>query len=145
MKNSPRAVIIRLSILLLLSCIAAFAWEASRNSGLQPVTGHVVKVKQVFAGRGGDYEEFTIRYRLHGKDYYFVTRRGILDALGDLQDLQRGDSVPLAASTKPPYRAILDTFNGRYGITLCFLVLAGIFFVVVAASALTGRLSLTRA
>ncbi len=140
MTPSPHAAIIRISILLLVTCALAFGWEASRNTGFLHVTGHVVQVKNVFSGRGGDNKEFTILYNLQGKDYYLVTRRGILDSLGALRDLQRGDSVPVAARSNPPHRAILDTLSGRYGITLCFLVLAAVFGVVVAVMRLTGRL-----
>ncbi len=139
MNPSPRAAIARISILLLLTCAVAFGWETSKNSGLQPVIGHVVKVKRVFAGRGGDSKEFTIRYSLQGKNYYLVTRRGILDSLGTLRGLQRGDSVPVAASPTAPHRAILDTLSGRYGGTLCFAVLAAVFGVSVAVLGLTGR------
>lgn len=144
MNASPRAAILRLSILLLLSCAVAFGWEASRNAGLKHVTGYVVKVRRVPGGGGGDSEEFTIRYRLQGNDYYLVTRRGILDSLGALRNLQRGDTVPVAASSRPPHRAILDTLSGRYGITLCFLALAAIFAVAVATLVIRGRVSLSR-
>jgi hypothetical protein len=113
MNPSPRAAIARISILLLLTCAVALGWETSKNSGLQPVVGHVVKVKRVFAGRGGDGKEFTIRYSLQGKNFYLVTRRGILDSLGTLRGLQRGDSVPA--------------------------VLAAVFGVSVAVLGLTGR------
>ena len=131
MNASPRAVIARLSILLLAVCALSFGWEATKNSGLKRMSGCVVRVKRAFGGRAGDNREFTIRYRLKGKDYYLVTRRGILDSLGSLRGLQPGDNVPLAVSPNPPHSAVLDTLNGRYEITLCFALLAAVYGIVV--------------
>jgi hypothetical protein len=127
----------------LITCAITFGWETSRDSRLQRVTGDVVKVENVFAGNGGDSKKFTIRYSMRGRDYYLVTRRGILDSLGALRGLQRGDRVPLAANPDPPHRAILDTLSGRYGITLCFVALAAIFFVAIVTAMATGRVSLS--
>jgi len=140
MGNSPRAVIARIAILLLVTCAASFAWETANNAGAQHVIGTVVHVRPVLAGRGGDNEEFTIRYRWHGQAHALVTRRGIVDALGSLRGLKMGDSMGLAVHPDAPDRAVLDTLSGRYGITLSFAVLSAVFAVAMAILAFTGRL-----
>ena len=141
MSNAPRAVITRIAILLLITCTASFAWETARNAGAQHVIGTVVHVRPVLAGRGGDNEEFTIRYRWHGQTHALVTRRGILDALGALRGLKTGDSVGLAVRPDAPDRAVLDTLSGRYGITLSFAVLSAVFAVAMTIMAFAGRLT----
>ncbi len=132
MNASPRAATTRISILLLVLCAVSFGWEAYRNSGLLHLSGRVVEEGRALGGKGGDNKEFTIRYRVQGEDYSLISRRGILDQLGGLRGLQRGDIVPLAVSPAPPHRAILDTLSGRYGMTLCFVALSAVFFVVAA-------------
>lgn len=139
MNASPRAAIIRLSILLLVVCAGSFGWERANHSGLQPTTGEVIAVRQVFAGKGGDSKEFTIRYHWQNEDYRLVTRRGILDALGGLRGLRRGDTVPLALNPEAPHSAVLDTVTGRYGGTLCFVTLAVVYFLVVLVLAMKGK------
>lgn len=132
MNTIPRGAKIRLSVLLIAACLTAFAWEASNNAGSRHVAGVVVKVENVLAGKGGDSKEFTVRYTMQGRNYYLVSRRGILDSLGSLRNLQRGDRVPLVVSAGPPFKAGFDTLSGRYPITLCFLALSAVFFAVVA-------------
>jgi len=144
MNTIPRSAILRLSILLLATCAAAFAWEASTNAGSRHVTGCVVKVEHVFARKGGDSQAFTVRYNVQGKNYFLVSRRGIVDSLGSLRNLQRGDRVPLAVSATPPFKAVFDTLSGRFPITLCFVVLTAVFFVAAAIPMLTGRRSSSR-
>lgn len=138
MNTIPLAVKIRLSVLLLAACIAAFAWESCIHSGYRRVSGDVVKVEHVFAGKGGDSKAFTVRYTMRGKNYYFVSRRGILDSLGSLRNLRQGDRVPLAVSPTPPFKAVFDTLSGRYPITLCFLALTAVFLTVLVKPTRTG-------
>lgn len=130
MDPSPRAALTRVLVLLMLVVLVSFAWESWRNVGMHPATGEVVKVRQVVGSRGGDGEEFTIRYQAGGEDRYLITRRGILDSLGSLRNLGRGDSVPVEVNSAPPYRAEIDTLTGRYGVTLCFAVLAALVLVI---------------
>jgi len=144
MNPSMRNVVIRLSILLLVTFVITFAWEMSRNAGLKPVSGYVIKVENVFSSKGGDTKEFTIRYSFQGEKYYLVTRRGIIDSLSGLHDLKRGDSISLAVNPEKPDNALLNTFNSLYAITLCFVVLSAVFFVVIIVLALRGRLSSSR-
>ena len=139
MNASPRAAITRLSFLLLVICAVSFGWEKANNSDLQRTTGQVVAVRQVFAGKGGDGKEFTIHYQWQKRDYQLVTRRGILDSLGSLRGLQRGANVPLAVSPESPHRAVVDTITGRYGVTLCFVALTGVFFLVVLSLAIKNK------
>jgi hypothetical protein len=138
MNTIPRAAKMRLLVLLLAACITAFVWEASKGAGSRHVTGYVVKVEQVLAGKGGDSKEFTVRYAVQGENYYLVTRRGILDSLGSLRNLQRGDLVPLVVSADPPFKAAFDTLSGRYSITLCFVTLSAVFLTVMIIPMLTG-------
>jgi hypothetical protein len=135
MNASPRAAITRISILLLVICAVAFGWERAKNAGLRRTTGQVVAVHQVLAGTGGDSKEFTIHYQWQKKDYQLVTRRGILDSLGSLRRLQRGDNVPLAVSPESPRQAVVDTITARYGVTLCLATLTAVFFLVALSIA----------
>lgn len=128
-----RGAIFRITVLLLVSGIIAFGWEANRSTHARRLEGLVVRVQAVPAAGGGDNKAFTIRYAFQGRDHVVVVRRGILDALGRLGHLQRGDRVPLAVDPLSPQRAALDTFSTRYGVTLCFVVLGAIFSVVVVA------------
>ena len=130
---------VRIAILLLATCAGAFAWEHARGAGLVHRTGEVVAVHHVLAGRGGDGEAFTIRYRLAGADHRFTTRRGILDHLGRLRGLAIGDPVPVAVDPKAPHHAVLDTVSGRYGLTLTFAALAAIFGAVLGITWLRTR------
>ena len=98
MNASPRAAAIRISILIVVLCAVSFGWEAYRNSGLLHLSGRVIGEGRVLGGKGGDNKEFTIRYRVQGEDFSFISRRGILDQLGGLRGLRRGDTVPLAVS-----------------------------------------------
>ncbi len=139
MAGPGKAALIRIAILLLATCAGAFFWEHARTRGFVHRTGEVVAVHRVLAGRGGDGEAFTIRYRVGGASHQFTTRRGILDHLGALSGLARGDRVPVAADPDPPYHAVLDTVTGRYGLTLTFGALAVIFGGVLGILALRGR------
>lgn len=139
MNASPRAAISRISFLLLVICAVTFGWEKANNSDLQRTTGRVVAVRQVSAGKGGDGKEFTIHYQWQKKNYQLVTRRGILDSLGSLRGLQRGDDLPLAVSPESPHRAVVDTITGRYGVTLCFVALITVFFLVVLSLAIKNK------
>jgi hypothetical protein len=134
-----RGAIIRMTVLLLVSGTIAFGWEAFKNAEALRLEGLVVRVQAVPAGRGGDSQAFTIRYAFQGRDHVIVLRRGILDALGRLHHLQPGDRVPLAVDPQSPQRATLDTLSARYGVTLCFIVLGGIFALVAAAVGLRRR------
>lgn len=141
MNQTIRNAVIRISVLLILICAVSFWWEASRNSSLQSLTGNVTRVRNVFSSKGGDTKEFTIRYIFKGKRYYLVTRRGIIDSIGGLRGLKRGDSVALAVDPDNPDNALLNTFNSLYAITLCFVTLSAVFFVVVIVLAIRGLLS----
>jgi hypothetical protein len=140
MSNSPRAALARIFILLLVCCISAFAWEQHTVSGMQQITGTVISVKPVLAGKGGDHREFTIRYLWQGKAHVLITRRGIIDALGTLKNLSAGEHVALAIQPASPERAMLDTISNRYLLTLCFAILTIIFGTVVAIMVVKGRL-----
>jgi hypothetical protein len=144
MTTIPPTVKIRLSVLLLAACTAAFTWESFIHSGYRHVTGEVVKVEHVFAGKGGDSKAFTVRYAIRDENYYFVSRRGILDSLGSLRNLRQGDRVPIAVRPAPPFKAVFDTLSGRYPITLCFVALTVVFLTVMVIPATTGARSSPR-
>lgn len=120
-----KTALIRMFILLLIVCAVAFAWEFSKNSNLQPATGRVI---------AHEYRDYTIRYSVLGKSYQFVTRRGLLDFLGDLKSLQLGDEVPVLVSSESPHKSVVNTLSGQYGITLTFATLMLLFAVVIAIS-----------
>lgn len=130
MNASPRAALRRITALLLVTCVLAFAWESWRDAGMRSTTGRVVAVRQVLSSGGGDSREFTIRYRAGGADHYLVTRRGVLDSLTGLRGLSRGDAVPLEVSDGAPWRAELGTLTGRYPMTICFGVLTSIVLAI---------------
>ncbi len=106
---------IRTAILLLVTCVGAFAWEHARTSGFVHRTGEVVAVHRVLAGRGGDGEAFTIRYRVGGASHQFTTRAGDPSITSGPSGLARGDLVPVAVDPEAPQRAVLDTVTGRTG------------------------------
>ncbi len=132
---------IRTAILLLVTCVGAFAWEHARTSGFVHRTGEVVAVHRVLAGRGGDGEAFTIRYRVGGASHQFTTRRGSLDHLGARAGWREATWCRWRWIPRRPQRAVLDTVTGRYGLTLTFGALAVIFGEREASSALRGRRS----
>lgn len=128
MKASVRAAMRRIFFLLLIVCVAAFAWEKSRNSNLQPVAGQVI---------GTVYKGYTIGYQLQEQHYQFETRIGIFDSLGDLRSLSPGDKIPLLVNPASQHEPVINTLNGRYGITLSFAMLMLLFFVIMVRSAVT--------
>lgn len=125
MKALPTAPMLRIFILLSVICAAAFIWETSRNGGLEPVSGRVV---------GMGYRDCSIRYSVDGQNHQLVTRLGIIDLLGGLRSLNINDPVPVLANPAKPDQAVINTVNGRYGITLTFVTLLLVFVVVIAAS-----------
>lgn len=118
MNGSQRAALVRISVMLFIACVAAFTWEWSRYADWKPAVGEVVGVAPAYKG-----PEFTIRYSMQGQTYEYVTKLGIVDVLGRFGDLELGDEVPLAVDSQAPDRVIRKSLNGRYGVTLCFVML----------------------
>jgi len=56
---------------------------------------------------------------------------------GRLKQRQLGDSVTLLINPKQPYKALINTPNGRYGVTLTFAML--LLRVSVAVTIAIGR------
>lgn len=132
MSKPMRAAILRIFILLLLVCVGAFAWESARNAKMQPVTGQVL---------GTVYKGYIIGYKVQGQSYQLETRIGVMDALTGLGLLTAGATVPILVDPEQPYVALINTGNGRYGITLAFVFLLLIFMLVVLLSAMKTRLA----
>lgn len=130
MKASMRAAMMRICILLLIVCAAAFAWEASRNADMQPVTGRVI---------GKVYKGYTIGYQVQQQSYQLETRIGVLDLVGGLGSLSTGAEVPLLADPQKPYVSLINTLNGRYGITLTFVALMLLFVVAMLVAVIRRR------
>lgn len=130
MKVNMRAALMRICILLLIVCAAAFAWEASRNAGMQPVTGRVI---------GKIYKGYTIGYQVQQQSYQLETRIGVLDLVGGLGFLSAGAEVPLLVNSKSPYDALINTLSGRYGITLTFAALMLLFVVAMLVAVIRRR------
>jgi len=138
----PRGAVIRALMLLILAWAGAGLWEYSQQRDYRGTEGEVGRVERVFAGRSGDDRAFTIRYGWQERIYRITTGRGVIDSLGAFRNLDRGDVVPLAVDPDRPSRAVLDTFNARYPITLSITAFAGIVFATGGLLVLTGRLRL---
>ncbi len=118
MNASVRGAITRIFILLLFVCAGTYAWEASRNSDMQPTTGQVI---------GTVYKGYTIGYQLQEQNYQFETRIGIVDFIGGLRSLSPGEKVPLLVNPASNHEPLINTLNGRYGMTLTFVTLLLLF------------------
>jgi len=130
MSTSVRSAITRIFILLLLVCTGSFAWESSRNSEMQPVTGQVI---------GTVYKGYRISYELKEQRYQFETRFGIVDLISGLRSLKSGDAIPLLVDPEQYHAELINTLNGRYGITLSFVALLFLFIVGVTLAGMRGK------
>lgn len=130
MSTSVRSAITRIFILLLFICAGSFAWEASRNSEMQPATGQVI---------GTVYKGYIISYELQEQHYQFETRFGIFDFISGLRSLSPGDPIPLLVDPSLRHAELINTLNGRHGITLSFAALLFLFLVGVLLSILRRR------
>lgn len=130
MNTSMHAAMIRICILLLLVCAGSFAWEASRNSDMQPVTGQVIT---------SVYKGYRISYELQAQRYQFETRFGMVDLVGGLRSLKQGDAIPLLVDPNHHHAELINTLNGRYGITLSFVALLFLFIVGVTLAGMRGK------
>ncbi|WP_205341212.1 DUF3592 domain-containing protein [Denitrificimonas caeni] len=130
MKASVRGAMMRIFILLLFVCAGSFAWESSRNSDMQPVTGQVI---------GTVYKGYRISYELQEQRYQFETRFGIVDLISGLRSLRSGDAIPLLVDPNHRHAALINTLNGRHGLTLSFAALLFLFIVGVVLSILGRR------
>ena len=126
MSASVRAAMTRIFILLLIVCAGIYAWEASKNSNMQPVTGQVM---------GTVYKGYRIGYELQGQSYQFETRLGIIDSFGDLHALPVVAAIPLLVNPMSYQDPVINTLNGRYALTLSFVALLFLFVVIISASA----------
>lgn len=122
MKTSMAAAKVRVLILLLAVCAAAFAWETTRNTQMQPVTGRVI---------GEVYKGYSVAYKVQEQSYQFETRIGIVDSIGGLRSLPLNAAVPVLVNPDKPYVALINTVNGRYGLTLTFVSLLLLFAMVM--------------
>lgn len=129
MNTSMHAAMIRICILLLLVCAGSFAWESSRNSDMQPVTGQVV---------GSVYKGYRISYELQEQGYQFDMRFGIVDLMSGLRSLSPGDPIPLLVDPAQHHAELINTLNGRHGITLSFAALLCLLMVGVTLSMIRG-------
>lgn len=125
MNTSVRAAMTRIFILLLLVCAGTYAWEASRNSDMQPATGQVI---------GSVYKGYRIGYELQGQSYQFETRTGIFDSMGALRALEAGAAIPLLVNPSSYHEPLINTLNGRYALTLSFAALLLLFALIVLLS-----------
>ena len=130
MKASMRSAITRIFILFLLVCAGSFAWESSRNSEMQPATGQVI---------GTVYKGYIISYELQEQRYQFETRFGIVDLISGLRSLKSGDAIPLLVDPAQHHAELINTLNGRYGITLSFVALLFLCIVGVALAGMRGK------
>ena len=130
MKASMRSAITRIFILFLLVCAGSFAWESSRNSEMQPATGQVI---------GTVYKGYKISYELQEQRYQFETRFGIVDLISGLRSLKSGDPIPLLVDPEQHHAELINTLNGRYGITLSFVALLFLFIVGVTLAGMRGK------
>lgn len=122
-RRSPHAALARCLILLLVVAGGVFVWENRRLSDDRTVQGRVVDVERVSGGKGGDNRHFTIRYEVEGAVRETSLSRGLVDHLFRFRDLSRGDAVPLRVDPSAPDDARLDSVNGTYPFTLCFVAL----------------------
>lgn len=130
MKASMRSAITKIFILFLLVCAGSFAWESSRNSDMQPVTGEVI---------GTVYKGYRISYELQEQRYQFETRFGIVDLISGLRSLRQGDPIPLLVDPAQRHAELINTLSGRHGITLSFAALLFLFLVGVLLSVIRGK------
>lgn len=129
MKASVRGAMTRIFILLLFVCAGTYAWEASRNSDMQPTTGQVI---------GTVYKGYRIGYELQGQNYQFETRTGIFDSMGALRTLAPGAAIPLLVNPANQHAPLINTINGRYPLTLSFTALLLLFVLIVLITAIKG-------
>lgn len=129
MDNYRRSAFIRIILVVTLGAAISLVWESSSTSGYKPVAGTVV-------ARG--YRDYVVCYELHNQSQKFVTRIGILDLLFHYQDFQPGGKVPVLASPTSPHQAVINTLNGRYRITLCFVGLLLIILTTIAVLIIKG-------
>lgn len=138
-RTLPKAVLIRITALLLTICIGAFGWESSRDRSRVPVTGVVSKIEFIYG-----HKAYTARYSIDNDQIHStVIRIGILDQLRRYYAMDLGASVQLRVDPKSPDQAVLDTLTGRYGITLTFFTLASIIFLTIAWMLFSKRLKIT--
>ncbi len=130
MSTSVRSAMMRIFILLLLVCAGSFAWESSRNSEMQPATGQVI---------GTVYKGYIISYELQEQRYQFETRFGIVDLISGLRSLRQGDPIPLLVDPAQRHAELINTLNGRHGVTLSFVALLFLFLVGVLLSVIRGK------
>ena len=129
MYSSVRGAMTRIFILLLCVCAGSFAWESSRNSDMQPVTGQVID---------NVYKGYRISYELQEQRYQFETRTGIFDSIGALRALAPGAAIPLLVNPTSQHDPLINTLNGRYAMTLSFAVLLLLFALIVLLSVIKG-------
>ena len=97
---------------------------------MQPVTGRVTaKI----------YKGYTIDYQVQQQIYQFETRIGVVDLLAGLGSLSTGAEVPLLVNLDNPHAALINTLNGRYGITLTFVALMLLFVVIMLVSVIRSK------
>ena len=130
MNTSVRSAMLRIFMLLLFACAGSFAWEASRNSEMQSVTGQVI---------GTVYKGYRISYELQEQRYQFETRFGIVDSISELRSLRLGDPIPLLVDPAQRHAELINTLSGRHSITLSFAALLFLFLVGVLLSVLRGK------
>src|SRR5690554_6586379 len=130
MSTSVRSAMMRIFILLLLVCAGSFAWESSRNSEMQPATGQVI---------GTVYKGYRISYELQEQRYQFETRFGIVDLISGLRSLRQGDPIPLLVDPAQRHAELINTLNGRHGVTLSFVALLFLFLVGVLLLVIRGK------
>lgn len=123
MSPSSQAARTRIIILIVVICLATFAWETFRANELQPASGVISETI---------YRGYTIKYQIRGESYSYSTRVGVLDSfIGKLRGLPVGARVPLLVIPEDPGRTTLDTLNARYGLSISFLALFLIFLLFV--------------
>lgn len=123
MSPPSQAARTRIIILIVLVCLATFAWEAFRAHELQQTSGVISETI---------YRGYTIEYQISGQSYSYSTRVGVLDSfVGELRGLPVGARVPLLVIPGDPGRTTLDTLYARYGLSISFLALFLIFFLFV--------------
>lgn len=121
-----KAARVRILILLLFVCGAAFTWECNRNAAMLPVQGRVV---------GHIYKGYVVGYSIREQRHELETRIGVFDALGRLRRLSVGAAIPVLVDPKRPYVAVVNTVNGRYGLTISATMLLLLFSGVLAVAA----------
>ena len=127
MNASVRGAMTRIFILLLMVCAGSYAWEASRNSDMQPTMGQVL---------GTVYKGYRIGYELQAQNYKFATRIGIVDSMGALRTLAPGAVIPLLVNPANQHDPLINTLNGRYPLTLSFAALLLLFVLLVLITAI---------